>query len=63
MMTASLSPSLALSRPATSLHLIFGFSVTMAELIASLSLSFSLSSSPSLVFGLAAVAPSPLAGG
>mmetsp|Transcript_5136 Transcript_5136/g.8736 ORF Transcript_5136/g.8736 Transcript_5136/m.8736 type:complete len:222 (-) Transcript_5136:217-882(-) len=47
MITASFSPSFALSRPATSLHFTLGFSVTMAELRAPFNLPFSASSSSS----------------
>mmetsp|Transcript_20409 Transcript_20409/g.60851 ORF Transcript_20409/g.60851 Transcript_20409/m.60851 type:complete len:225 (+) Transcript_20409:569-1243(+) len=48
-MTVSFSASLAPSRPATSLHLTFGFSVTMADDSEAFSLAAS-SSSPSLSF-------------
>ena len=64
-MTASLRPSLALSRPATSDHLTFGFSETIAEDKASCSFLFS-SSFPSsfyLLLSAVAEAPPPPAGG
>jgi len=49
MITASFKPSLAASRPQTSDHLTFGFSVTIAELSAPCS--FASSSSPPFSFG------------
>jgi len=60
-MTASLRPSLALSRPATSDHLTLGFSETIAPARESYSFLLPSSSFSSFVLGFswAAVAPPP----
>jgi hypothetical protein len=66
MITASFKPSFAASRPATSSHLTFGFSDTIADERASCSFLSSSSLSPPFYLLLSAVAdapPPPVGGG